>query len=78
MVPAQVYAHPAFECIEMLVARALGGSVKGMALGYDGGHWAARLVLRSIYVLLCGLVAVLIPFFGDLMGLVGALGEWRG
>ena len=50
-----------------------GGEVRGHKIGYDGGSWATRLVLRTIYVLACALVACLLPFFGYLMGLFGAL-----
>lgn len=69
----QVYAHPAFEAIESSASKASGGSVGRFAVGYDGGHFAPRLVIRSAYVLACTFVACLLPFFGDLMGLVGAV-----
>ena len=33
-----------------------------------------RAVVRSIYVVLVTIVAICLPFFADLMGLIGALG----
>jgi amino acid permease len=69
----QVCAHPAFQSLELWVARRTGGSVAGLKVDYDGGHWATRLVLRTALNLLCLLVASMLPFFGDLMGFVGAL-----
>ena len=60
----QVYAHPVFESMENWMGRRVGGDVKGMRVGYDGGSWVSRLVLRTIYVAICTLIACLIPFFG--------------
>ncbi len=73
----QVYAHPAFEAFESFVGGMFtdgrcccGGIIK---IGYDDGGWFARLVLRSAYVAGCTAVACVIPFFGELMGLIGAV-----
>lgn len=33
-----------------------------------------RIILRSIYMILCGYVAAMLPFFGDINGVVGAIG----
>lgn len=33
-----------------------------------------RIILRTIYMVLCGFVAAMLPFFGDINGVVGALG----
>ncbi|CAI0408641.1 unnamed protein product [Linum tenue] len=33
-----------------------------------------RIVLRSLYMGICGLLAAMLPFFGDINGIVGALG----
>ena len=69
----QVYAHPVFESMENWMGRRVGGDVKGMRVGYDGGSWVSRLVLRTIYVVICTLIACLIPFFGGAcQGLLGA------
>jgi amino acid permease len=69
----QVYAHPAFQSFEMAVGRLVKGSCCGFRVGYDDGSWPSRLVLRTIYVGGCTLVACAIPFFGDLMSLIGAI-----
>lgn len=33
-----------------------------------------RIILRSLYVILCGFFAAMLPFFGDISGVVGAIG----
>lgn len=33
-----------------------------------------RIILRSIYVIFCGFIAAMIPFFGDINGVAGAIG----
>ncbi|KAL8543457.1 hypothetical protein ACS0TY_004120 [Phlomoides rotata] len=33
-----------------------------------------RIILRSMYVIFCGFVAAMIPFFGDINGVAGAIG----
>lgn len=33
-----------------------------------------RLILRTIYMVLCAFVAAMLPFFGDINGVVGAIG----
>lgn len=33
-----------------------------------------RLVLRSIYMIFCGFMAAMLPFFGDINGVIGAIG----
>lgn len=33
-----------------------------------------RIILCSLYVILCGVIAAMIPFFGDINGVVGAIG----
>lgn len=35
-----------------------------------------RLVWRTIFVIVCTLVSMLLPFFNDVVGLLGALGFW--
>lgn len=37
---------------------------------------AARLVLRSVYVVLTVVAAILLPFIGDLMGIVRPFKTW--
>ena len=33
-----------------------------------------RIVLRTLYMLFCGFFAAMLPFFGDINGVVGAIG----
>lgn len=33
-----------------------------------------RLILRSIYMIFCGFLAAMLPFFGDINAVVGAIG----
>ena len=70
----QVYTHPVFDWIESgagrIAARAGCGS---LASAFSYGSWPSRLLLRTVYVVLVTLVAILVPFFTDLMGLIGAV-----
>lgn len=57
----QVYSMPVFDMIETyMVKHGLGNGV------------IARLVYRSCYVALTAFVAITLPFFGDLLGFIGA------
>jgi hypothetical protein len=59
----QVYTMPVLDMIEMqMVKRRIPNGLP------------SRLVYRSIYVVLTTFIACTIPFFGDLMGFIGALG----
>jgi amino acid permease len=59
----QVYAMPVYDMIEyQLVKRGLP----------NGG--ITRVLYRSAYVVLVAFVGITIPFFGDLLGFIGALG----
>ena len=33
-----------------------------------------RIVLRTLYMIFCGFMAAMLPFFGDINGIVGAIG----
>ena len=61
---AKVFAHPMFESMENTLVRRMSGGVKGVRIGYEGGSWVSRLVLRAIYVAICTLIACVVPFFG--------------
>ena len=65
----QVFAMPIFDAIETGVRKKLVpayiGSIKPVML---------RLVVRSIYVVMTTVLACLLPFFGDLMGLIASIG----
>lgn len=58
----KVYGQPVFETVEAGMAR-LSPAVAARPL-------AARLVLRSLYVVATVVAAILLPFIGDLMGIV--------
>ena len=62
----QVYTHPVFDMIEVQMRKKTAGGAPV--------HPLLRAAYRIVYVALITLVAILIPFFGSLMGLVGALG----
>jgi len=62
----QVYTHPVFDMIEVQMRKRTAGGAPV--------HPLLRAAYRIVYVALITLVAILIPFFGSLMGLVGALG----
>jgi len=59
----QVYTVPVFDMIEKQILKR----------GYDNGFFV-RLVYRSLYVTIITFVAITIPFFGDLLGFIGAFG----
>lgn len=65
----QVFAMPIFDAIETGIRRKLVpayiGSIKPVIM---------RLVVRSTYVVMTTVVACLLPFFGDLMGLIASIG----
>jgi amino acid permease len=60
----QVYTQPIYSLYEDRIRSARGGEDMPVLMQFG---------LRIIYVLLITLVALLIPFFGSLMGLVGAV-----
>jgi amino acid permease len=62
----QVFSHPVFEVVERQLLKVM-PSLQSRQL------WL-RIVWRSVYVLLTAIVAASLPFFGDLMGLIGAGG----
>lgn len=65
----QVFAMPIFDAIETSVRKKLVpayiGNIKPVMM---------RLVVRSTYVVITTVVACLLPFFGDLMGLIASIG----
>ena len=62
----QVYTMPVFEAIETGLAR--------YAAMLGERPMPMRATVRTVYVLAVTLVAAMLPFFADLMGLIGALG----
>ncbi|CAI0408640.1 unnamed protein product [Linum tenue] len=63
----QVYSQVAFEVMEKKSA----DPNRGM---FSMRNLIPRIVLRSLYMGICGLLAAMLPFFGDINGIVGALG----
>ncbi|KAF7828161.1 putative GABA transporter 2 [Senna tora] len=62
-----VYSQVAYEIMEKKSADVKQGM-------FSKRNVIPRLILRSIYMILCGVVAAMLPFFGDINGVVGALG----
>ncbi|KAH6761256.1 Transmembrane amino acid transporter family protein [Perilla frutescens var. frutescens] len=56
-----VYSQVAYEIMEK----------KGM---FSKRNLIPRIVLHSLYVIICGFFAAMLPFFGDINGVVGAIG----
>ena len=61
-VRAQVYSQVAYEIIEAKTADAACGNL------------APRVALRTAYVAGCALAAAMLPFFGEIIAVVGAVG----
>lgn len=59
----QVYSYPLYDMWETAIAKKRQAKV----------NLPTRIALRCAYVAATGIVALLIPFFGDLMGLIGAI-----
>jgi hypothetical protein len=64
LVLLQVYTHPVFSLFEVPLKRKFGA--KRIPIWLQFGF-------RVVYVVLCTVIGLLIPFFGSLMGLVGAV-----
>ncbi|XP_028774842.1 probable GABA transporter 2 [Neltuma alba] len=62
-----VYSQVAYEIMEKKSADVKQGM-------FSKRNLIPRLILRTIYMILCGFVAAMLPFFGDINGVVGALG----
>lgn len=63
----QVYSQVAYEIMEKKSADVSQGM-------FSKRNLIPRLILRTIYMALCGFVAAMLPFFGDINGVVGAIG----
>lgn len=62
----QIFAQPVFENVETLITE--------KQLWPSSRPRLMRAVVRSLYVALTTFVAICLPFFADLMGLIGAAG----
>lgn len=64
----QVYAMPVFDMIEYIMAK------YNITARLHLPPWAYRFIYRGLYVVLTAFIAILLPFFGDLLGFIGAVG----
>lgn len=62
-----VYSQVAFEIMEKKSADVKQGL-------FSKRNLIPRLILRTLYMMLCGFMAAMLPFFGDINGVVGAIG----
>ncbi|KAG8375080.1 hypothetical protein BUALT_Bualt10G0063000 [Buddleja alternifolia] len=62
-----VYSQVAYEIMEKKSADAN----KGM---FSKRNLIPRIILRSLYVIFCGFIGAMLPFFGDISAVVGAIG----
>ncbi|KAL9242922.1 hypothetical protein vseg_016879 [Gypsophila vaccaria] len=62
-----VYSQVAFEVMEKKSA----DTRQGM---FSKRNLIPRLILRTVYMILCGFFAAMLPFFGDISSVVGAIG----
>ncbi|KAL2342690.1 hypothetical protein Fmac_003975 [Flemingia macrophylla] len=64
---ALVYSQVAYEIMEKKSADVRQGM-------FSKRNLIPRIILRTIYMILCGVFAAMLPFFGDINGVVGAIG----
>lgn len=62
-----VYSQVAFEIMEMKSSDAKQGM-------FSKRNLIPRLILRTTYMIFCGLFAAMLPFFGDINSVIGAIG----
>ncbi|GLU05946.1 hypothetical protein SLE2022_230190 [Rubroshorea leprosula] len=62
-----VYSQVAYEIMEKQSADVNQGM-------FSKRNLIPRVVLRTLYMIFCGFVAAMLPFFGDIRGVVGAIG----
>ncbi|KAI4368031.1 hypothetical protein MLD38_016643 [Melastoma candidum] len=62
-----VYSQVAYEIMERKSADVKQGL-------FSMRNLIPRIILRSLYVIFCGFMAAMLPFFGDINGVVGAIG----
>ncbi|KAI4337850.1 hypothetical protein L6164_016219 [Bauhinia variegata] len=79
----QVYCQPLFAFVEKTATTRFPDSdfvnkdIKVPLLGYKSYKLNLfRLVWRTIFVIITTLISMLLPFFNDIVGLLGALGFW--
>ncbi|XP_039115723.1 probable GABA transporter 2 isoform X2 [Dioscorea cayenensis subsp. rotundata] len=62
-----VYSQVAYEIMEKNSADVNQGT-------FSKRNLIPRIILRTLYMIFCGFVAAMLPFFGDVIGVVGAIG----
>lgn len=79
----QVYCQPLFAFIEKTAAewypnsKFITKNVSVPVLGYKSYNLNLfRLVWRTIFVIISTIISMLLPFFSDIVGILGALGFW--
>lgn len=79
----QVYCQPLFAFIEKQAAQRFPDSrfiTRDIRIPLPGSRYynlnLFRLVWRTIFVIITTLISMLLPFFNDIAGLLGALGFW--
>ncbi|CAI8598919.1 unnamed protein product [Vicia faba] len=76
----QVYAQPLFAFVEKEAGKKWPKIDKGFEVKIPGlpvyNQNIFMLVWRTIFVIVATLIAMLIPFFNDVLGVIGALGFW--
>lgn len=75
----QVFTQPLFAFFEQIISRRWPGSIfihKEYYMTPSLHFNLFRLIWRSLYVVLTTVVSMLLPFFNDIMGLIGALAFW--
>jgi amino acid permease len=76
----QVFSQPIFEVLEKVLAQGFqrmeySARWAASTCAWLSSHWwVPRAIVRVTYVIVISLVAATLPFFTDLMGLIGALG----
>ena len=70
-----VWSQPLFECVELAVEHRVEKKRDGKwPLGLSEKKF--RIIFRTIYVIACTFLALMLPFMGVILGLAGALGFW--
>ena len=70
MIPAYaVFSQPLFKFVERTVRHS-------RHRPKHFSKWVFRIVFRSLYVVIVGFLAICMPFFSSIVGLVGAIGFW--
>lgn len=70
-----VWSQPLFECVELAVEHRVEKKHDGKwPLGLSEKRF--RIIFRTIYVIGCTFLALMLPFMGVILGLAGALGFW--